>query len=86
MPLSLSQEIGEMLSNNLTLDEEDAVQVELQALQAEAASIHYFRVLSVADRRFQDQVGTIELEGRVDLPTAPTTTPFTQSELCLYLL
>lgn len=34
-----AQEIGEMLSNNLTLDEEDAVQTELESLQAELVSI-----------------------------------------------
>ncbi|EIN14109.1 hypothetical protein PUNSTDRAFT_59468 [Punctularia strigosozonata HHB-11173 SS5] len=33
------QEIGDMLANNLTLDEEDAVQAELLELQREAASI-----------------------------------------------
>lgn len=34
----VNQEIGEMLSNNLTLDEEDAVQAELRELQAESVS------------------------------------------------
>jgi hypothetical protein len=32
--LSFTQEIGDMLSNHLTLDEEEAVQAELHALQA----------------------------------------------------
>jgi charged multivesicular body protein 6 len=41
------QEIDEMLSNHLTLDDEDAVQAELRELQAESVSQKWVTELSV---------------------------------------
>jgi len=42
-----SQEVGEMLSNKLTLDEEDAVQAELRELQVNIVSLFVCLVRSI---------------------------------------
>lgn len=42
-----------MLSSNLTLDEEDAVQVELKELQAEAVRSYFILSQSVAEMHFE---------------------------------
>ncbi|KAF8078740.1 Snf7 family [Lyophyllum atratum] len=64
------REIGEMLSNNLSLDEEDAVQAELRELQAQhVRSIKLPRLTLLADHQFQ------EIPPVLNLPDAPTTEP-----------
>lgn len=65
-----------MLSNNLTLDEEDAVQAELRELQADVVSqallMNLFCSIS-----FLLQIQESRPEKQIELPTVPTSEPVT---------
>jgi hypothetical protein len=65
-----------MLANQLTLDEEDAVQEELRALEAVSATPYRGQV-KIFTRHFQAQMPSPE----VQLPSPPTTEPVSSSEV-----
>jgi charged multivesicular body protein 6 len=65
------QEIAELLSNNLTADEEDAVQDELRQLQADVVCLHQLQH-GPANNSTQLQE---ERADAVELPSVPTTRP-----------
>lgn len=74
---TLLQEISEMLSNNLSMDEEEAVQEELRLLQAEVVSATGALLPLSYLNLFQK-----EAEGQmpVVLPSVPDTQPDTRVE------
>jgi len=72
----LSQEISEMLANNLSLDEEEAVQEELKQLQI---AIVRFRIY-VSNAQGIDPVQEEETREPITLPSVPQTKPETNVE------
>jgi charged multivesicular body protein 6 len=72
--LTIDQEIGELLANNLTADEEDAVQDELTRLQAELVRLDHsgFQPQLLNLLQMQEEPATA-----VELPSVPTHEPIT---------
>ena len=62
-----------MLSNHLTLDDEDAVQAELRELQAESVSQKWVTELSVLT--YSRQMQKAETRQPSNLPSVPRTEP-----------
>jgi charged multivesicular body protein 6 len=74
----LMQEVGDMLANTLTLDDEDAVQAELEALVAEQVRCSF--PLGVLNNDMYRQLPSVPLpvhapEEDVKLPSVPTHVP-----------
>ncbi|TFK57056.1 hypothetical protein OE88DRAFT_1715829 [Heliocybe sulcata] len=68
------REIDEMLSNNLTVEEEEAVEAELKALQAESVSESPPAIAHIINVRVQATEREAE-QAPVELPSAPVNVP-----------
>ena len=79
----LSQEIDNMLTNSLSLDEEDAVQAELKSLQQEAVSSSAYvkwERLDHLSHHFNQLLAQETTKIPLSLPDVPTTEPMPSEE------
>jgi hypothetical protein len=72
-----------MLANNLSLDDEEAVQAELKELQEQAVSFNFHSPISVHHRFYQ--LRSSNTESAISLPSVPDTKPAVYTPPGIYL-